>query len=124
MQCIHRKCGVYNAWNLSTIKIPDTCKEAELPEPEMVELDGGFSITLFKNNLPEEQLTKMGLNGRQIKAVLFVKEKGKISNADYQELFSVSKATATRDLTELLDKYELLEKIGQTGAGASYILKS
>jgi len=66
----------------------------------------------------------MGLNGRQIKAVLFVKEKGKISNADYQELFSVSKATATRDLTELLDKYELLEKIGQTGAGASYILKS
>ena len=52
------------------------------------------------------------------------KEKGKISNADYQELFSVSKATATRDLTELLDKFGLLEKVGQTGAGTFYILKN
>ena len=90
----------------------------------MQEQDGGFIITLFKNNLTEEQLIKLGLNARQTKAVLFVKEKGKISNADYQELFSVSKATATRDLTELLDKFGLLEKVGQTGAGTSYILKN
>jgi ATP-dependent DNA helicase RecG len=89
----------------------------------MQELDGGFIITLFKNTLTEEQLTKLGLNARQIKAVLFVKEKGKISNADYQKLFSVSKATATRDLTELIDKFGLLEKVGQTGAGTAYILK-
>ena len=90
----------------------------------MQEQDGGFIITLFKNILTEEQLTKLGLNGRQIKAVLFVKEKGKISNADYQKLFSVSKATATRDLTELIDKFDLLEKVGQTGAGTSYTLKN
>ena len=63
------------------------------------------------------------LNDRQVKAVIFVKEKGKISNADYQELFSVSKATATRDLTELVDKFALFEKVGQTGAGTTYILK-
>ena len=76
------KSGVYNAWGCGTIKILDTCKEAESPEPKMQELDGDFSITLFKNNLTEEQLIKLGLNARQIKAVLFVKEKGKISNAD------------------------------------------
>jgi hypothetical protein len=35
--------------------------------------------------LTEEQLTKLGLNARQIKAVLFVKEKGRISNKEYQE---------------------------------------
>jgi len=117
------KGGYIDAWGRGTIKIMDTCKEAELPEPEMQEQDGGFIITLFKNNLTQEQLTKLGLNDRQVKAVVFVKEKGRISNADYQELFSVSKATATRDLTELLDKFALLEKVGQTGAGTTYILK-
>ena len=117
------KGGYIDAWGRGTIKILDTCKEAELPEPEMQEQDGGLSITLFKNNLTQEHLTKLGLNDRQVKAVIFVKEKGKISNADYQELFSVSKATATRDLTELLDKFALLEKVGQTGAGTIYILK-
>ena len=117
------KGGYIDAWGRGTIKILDTCKEAELPEPEMQEQDGGFSITLFKNKLITEQLIKLGLNDRQVKAVIFVKEKGKISNADYQELFSVSKATATRDLTELLDKFALLEKVGQTGAGTTYILK-
>ncbi|MBP8113918.1 MAG: putative DNA binding domain-containing protein [Chitinophagaceae bacterium] len=117
------KGGYIDAWGRGTIKILDTCKEAELPEPEMQEQDGGFSITLFKNNLTQEHLTKLGLNDRQVKAIIFVKEKGKISNADYQELFSVSKATATRDLTELLDKFALLEKVGQTGAGTTYILK-
>ncbi len=117
------KGGYIDAWGRGTIKILDTCKEAELPEPEMQEQDGGFSITLFKNNLTQEHLIKLGLNDRQIKAIIFVKEKGKISNADYQELFSVSKATATRDLTELFDKFALLEKVGQTGAGTTYILK-
>ena len=89
------KGGYIDAWGRGTIKILDTCKEAELPEPEMQELDGGFSITLFKNILTEEQLKKLGLNGRQIKAVLFVKGKGRITNKEYQELFDVARRTAS-----------------------------
>ena len=116
------KGGYIDTWGRGTIKIIDTCKAAELPEPEMQEIDGGFIITLFKNTLTEEQLTKLGLNSRQVKAVLYVKENGKITNADYQKLFGVSKATATRDLTELTDKFDLLEKVGQTGAGTFYTL--
>jgi len=117
------KGGYIDAWGRGTIKIIDTCKEAELPEPKMQEQDGGFIITLFKNILAEEQLIKLGLNDRQVKAILYVKEKGKVTNADYQKLFSVSKSTATRDLTDLTDKFDLLEKVGQTGAGTSYTLK-
>ena len=41
---------------------------------------------------------------RQIKAVLFVKEKGRISNKEYQEVFGVARMTATRDLTLLVEK--------------------
>jgi ATP-dependent DNA helicase RecG len=37
------------------------------------ELDGGFIITLFKDNITPEQLVKLGFNDRQVKAVLFVK---------------------------------------------------
>ncbi|NVO09042.1 MAG: putative DNA binding domain-containing protein [Bacteroidales bacterium] len=118
------KGGYIDSWGRGTIKIIDTCKKADLPEPEMNEQDGGFIITLFKNNLSDEQLLKLGLSERQLKAVLFVKEKGKISNTDFQEQFGVSKATATRDLTELVEKYKLFEKVGQTGVGTTYILKT
>jgi len=39
------------------------------------------------------------------------------------KLSSVSKATATRDLTELFDKYKLIAKKGETGIGTYYELK-
>lgn len=115
------KGGYIDAWGRGTIKILDTCKEAELPEPEMEELDGGFSITLFKNVLTEEQLTKLGLNVRQINAVLFVKEKGRISNKEYQEVFGVARMTATRDLTLLVEK-GILKSSDTKGAGSFYEL--
>ena len=115
------KGGYIDAWGRGTIKILDTCKAAELPEPEMKERDGGFLITLFKERLTEEQLLKLGLNERQVKAVSFVKEKGKISNAEYQNLNNVSKATATRDLAELEGKGLLINK-GTKGSSAIYVL--
>lgn len=117
------KGGLIDSWGSGTIRIIETCKQANLPEPEFVEQEGGFSVTLFKNNLTTEQLAKLGLNDRQLKAVEYVKEKGKITNAELQELFGVSKATATRDLTELAEKFEIFEKVGQTGVGTNYVLK-
>jgi len=117
------KGGYIDAWGRGTIKIIDTCKQADLPEPEMVEMDGGFSITLFKDNITPIKFNNLGLNDRQIKAVLIVKEKGKITNSEYQKLFEVSKSTATRDLTEMVESFALLKKVGQTGIGTVYILK-
>lgn len=104
--------GYIDAWGRGTIKIIDTCKQADLPEPEMKELDGGFSIMLFKDNTTPEQLTKLGLNDRQVKAVLFVKENGKITNSEYQRLNKVSDRTALRDIEELTGKHILI-KVGK-----------
>ncbi len=67
-------------------------------------------------------LIEKGLNIRQIKAVKYLKENNQITNKIYQELCDVSKATATRDLTELIDKYKLLERFGEVGAGTLYKL--
>lgn len=113
--------GYIDAWGRGTIKIIDTCKLADLPEPEMKELDGGFIITLFKDKMTPEQLTKLGLNERQVKAVLFVKEKGRITNKEYQEVFIVARITATRDLTELVD-IGILKSSDTKGAGSYYEL--
>lgn len=116
------KGGLIDAWGRGTIKIMETCKQAGLPEPEIIELDGGLLVTMFKNKLTKEQLIKLGLNKRQLKAVEYVKEKGKITNKEYQKLNGVSKVTAYRDLTELIEQYKLFERKGDIGAGTSYFL--
>ncbi|MDR0308149.1 MAG: putative DNA binding domain-containing protein [Chitinispirillales bacterium] len=105
------KGGLIDSWGRGTLRIIDTCKEAGLPDPELAERDGGFFVTLFKNNLTEEQLKKLGLNERQIDAILFYKTKGEITSSEYAEKYSVSDRTARTDLTELVAK-ELLIKQG------------
>ena len=97
-------------------------KETGLPEPEYKEEMGGFSVYFHKDIYTEENLKNMGLNQRQIKAVMYVKEKGKITNKEYQELCDTSERTATRDLMGLVDQ-DILEQVGITGKGTSYILK-
>lgn len=65
----------------------------------------------------------MGLNERQIRAVMYVKEKGKITNKEYVTILpAVSRATATRDLTELLIRKGVLKKVGKGKREVHYIL--
>ncbi len=115
------KGGYIDAWGRGTIKIIDTCKQADLPEPELTELDGGFSITLFKDNITPEKLTKLGLNDRQIKAVLILKERSKITNKEYQEFNETTERTASRDLSDLVEK-GIIKSSGVKGAGSFYSL--
>jgi ATP-dependent DNA helicase RecG len=55
-----------------------------------------------------------GLNERQIKAVLYVKEKGKITNKEYQEINQISKRTAVYELVELLEMYKIFKQKGES----------
>ncbi len=116
------KGGYIDAWGRGTLKIISTCRDAELPEPELKEIHGGFSVTLFKDVFTEEQLLKMGLNDRQVKAILFLKEKNRITNKDYQQLNSCSRNTATNDLANLIEK-GLISTSNIQGAGSYYTLK-
>ena len=106
------KGGLIDAWGRGTVKIIETCLEAGLPEPEFIERDGGFLVTLFKNNLTEEQLKKLGLNERQIDAILFYRAKGEITSSEYAERYKISDRTARTDLIELVDK-RLIVKQGE-----------
>ena len=60
----------------------------------------------------KEHLIDKGLTERQIKAVLFVKEKGKITNSIYREMFEITEKTAFRDLEKLI-KLKILKKEGE-----------
>ncbi|MCD4696936.1 MAG: transcriptional regulator, partial [Bacteroidales bacterium] len=110
-----------DAWGRGTIKILDTCKLAGLPVPEMMERDGGFLITVFKDMLSKEQLLKLDLNERQVRAILYVKENDSINNATYQKINDIGKTTATVELQELV-KTEILMQSGSGGRGTKYIL--
>ncbi|HEV7348235.1 ATP-binding protein [Telluribacter sp.] len=113
------KAGYIDTWGRGTLKIYNSCKEAGLPEPAIQPMDGGVLVSLYKDHLNEEQLKKLGLNERQIKAVQFVKENQKITNAEFQRLFDVGRSTATRDLKELVEK-GVFKHPKIKGAGAFY----
>lgn len=113
--------GFIERWGSGTKRIVDLCKEQGLPEPDYKEEQGGFSVWFYKDIYTEENLRKMGLNERQLKAVAYVKEKGRITNREYQELYGVRKRQATDDLKEL--EKEILERVGVTGKGTYYVLK-
>lgn len=76
------------------MKIVNSCKAVGLPTPTLEEDMGGFMVKLFKDRFTEEQLQKLGLNERQVKAVFHVKEKGRITNKEYQEINNVTEQTA------------------------------
>ena len=72
-----------------TNRIIDACLDYGLPEPVFEELSGSLVVTLRKG-ITEELLREKGMNERQIKAVSYIREKGGITNKEYQVLFDVS----------------------------------
>lgn len=82
----------------------------------------GFSVYFYKDIYTKEYLIKMGLNERQIKAVKYVKDKGRITNKEYQEINKTIKKTSSRDLSDLAQK-DILDQIGTTGKGTYYVLR-
>ncbi|MBT9131401.1 MAG: hypothetical protein DDT41_01707 [candidate division WS2 bacterium] len=115
-------CGFIEQYGSGTVRMVEWMKSAGLPEPEYKEELGGFSVYFYKDIYTEENLRKVGLNERQIRAVMYVKERGKITNKEYQKIAEVSKPTATRELAVLVD-LNLLEQQGITGRGTFYVLK-
>jgi ATP-dependent DNA helicase RecG len=115
------RAGYIDTWGRGTLKIYNSCREAELPEAEIQPLDGGVLVTLYKNFLNPQQFKKLGLNQRQIKAVQFVKENDSISNSEYQELNDIGKTTATEELSQLVD-LKILTSPTAKGRGAKYKL--
>ena len=105
--------GYIDSWGSGIMKIINSCKAAGLPTPEFNEKEGGLIVTLFKDRFSEEQLQQLGLNGRQVDALLFYKNKKEITGLEYAERYKIAERTARADLSELVEKH-LLQKQGET----------
>jgi ATP-dependent DNA helicase RecG len=114
--------GYIESWGRGISKMTEQCFNYGLPAPLFFFKSSGFWVEFRKDIYNHAQLKELGLNERQIKAILFVKDNGKINNSDFQTINNVSKATATRDLSELVEKFKILDRSGEVGAGTNYVL--
>jgi len=112
--------GWIEQWGSGIDKMCKACSKAGLPEPQFEQYQG-FRVIFRKDIFTEEYLRKVGLNERQIKAVMYVKEKGNISNREYRGLTGLSDEGARIDLSALVDMGILEHRGG--GRSAHYVLK-
>jgi len=97
--------------------------EAGHPPPRFRATPYSFTVTLYNvRERPAIPAWHRDMNERQIRALAYIQEKGRITNREYRELCpSVSAETLRLDLVNLVDKGVLL-KIGDK-RGTYYILK-
>ncbi|MDO9537477.1 MAG: helix-turn-helix domain-containing protein [Thermoplasmata archaeon] len=111
--------GLIENWGTGTNRMLEECEKAGMPEPEFKDTGTSFVITFRKDIYTEKYLLDLGLNGRQIRAVRYVKEKGKIANKEFQELNGCFRNTATNDLKDLVRK-GIFKESGKKGVGSYY----
>jgi len=97
------------------------CRAAGLPEPDFEQRGPHFVVTLWRDWLTDEVLSRYNLNDRQKQAVQYTKVTGRISNALYREITGISERTALRELRQLTDR-GILAKVGGTGQSVHYVI--
>ncbi len=68
----------------------------------------------------EERELPEGLNERQIKALKYIKEKGRITNREYSEINKVSRVYAFKELSDLVSK-RVFKQLGK-GRSTYYVM--
>jgi len=88
-----------------------------LPEPEFDELNNGMRVILHQPVDIHLIAQKLDISSRQKLALLFVEEKGKITNRDYRKIAdpSINRMSASRDLQALV-KLGVFEQVGENKA--------
>jgi len=104
--------GYIEAWGRGIRKMNEQCTEAGLPLPLYYHESSGFWVVFRKDTFNKRSLKELGLNDRQVDALLFFKEKGDVSSSEYAQKYNVSDRTARTDLIELVDK-EFLIRTGE-----------
>lgn len=113
--------GYIESWGRGTLKMINECIQFGIPQPKYFYDMSGFWVEFRKDIYNIEYFKSLGLNERQIQAMKYVKENGKITNSEYQTNYGVARNTATRDLAELVEK-GLLKSSESKGAGSFYEL--
>ncbi|MFA5806175.1 MAG: ATP-binding protein [Melioribacteraceae bacterium] len=113
--------GYIESWGRGTLKMIKECAEAGIPQPLYYYDMSGFFVEFRKNIFNLEYFRSLGLNERQIQAMKYIKENGRITNSKYQEINSTSARTAVRDLDSLVSRGVLRRKGVRKGAFYEFI---
>lgn len=113
--------GIVESVGSGIERMLNALRDAELPELEIEASHVEFTLLFMKDIYTEEYLREMGLNERQIKAVMYVKERGRITNREYTALNKISRQMATIDLSDLVNK-GVFNMTGKAGKGIVYQL--
>jgi predicted HTH transcriptional regulator len=96
------------------------CQRADLPEPEFFQEGDQFVQRLWRDWLTADVLGGLNLNPRQAEALRVIRQQRRITTAVFQQVTGASRATAKRDLEDLVAKGLLLP--AGAGRGAYYQL--
>jgi ATP-dependent DNA helicase RecG len=101
--------GYIESWGRGIEKMINYCLEAGIPVPNYSFEGSDFLVEFRKDIYHEEYLIDLGLNERQIEALLFFKSSRVITNSEYQTKFEISERTARYDLANLVERKLLLK---------------
>jgi len=111
-------------------RIKEICKKENAPFPE-IEFNPNYFYVTFRQSLEYLKMSESEksiepdfsmLNERQRKAMNYVRNKDRITNKEYVEINNISRETAKRDLSDLVEKNVL--KIEGKGRGMYYVIGS
>lgn len=115
--------GMIEKWGTGTVRIGDALKEQNLVPPVFdISMSETFKIIMSAIGIYDEQrLQQLGLNERQIKGIQHLLKGNRMTNTQYQNLVGASRATVSRDLSQLVDQ-GFISREGTTGKGTFYQL--
>lgn len=94
-------------------RILKECDRLGVPHPEFDEEEHGFRVIFHKDIYHEEHLRGMGLNERQVLAMLKIRKEGTITLSKYKDLVpGVGQKTLYRDLQDLVDR-DIIKPVGE-----------
>jgi len=95
-----------------TGRMIEECRKAGIPEPQFESRGSSFRV-IFRKAIPaERRLTEAGLNERQVTALRYVEEKGRMTRAEYERVTDATERTAKRDLNDMVKRCILIKKGG------------
>jgi len=122
---LFRMLGLVEKAGTGIQRMKDAMKKSGLKKPKIDVSENFFTITFYGHKKEELAAISEGkffikLNERQKKAIEFVKEKGRITNREYQKLNNTTRETAKLDLDKML-RLEIFKRKG-SGRGIFYTL--
>jgi Predicted transcriptional regulator containing an HTH domain and an uncharacterized domain shared with the mammalian protein Schlafen len=113
-------------WGKGTNRIIEEMKQSNLPEPEFLNLSGGFEVVLvgpgksFEEEIEKEKLHTLEINERQRAAIEYIRKEKKITRQIYCRINNIGDTYAKKELKELIQK-KMIRKIGK-GRNIYYVL--